>query len=250
MIIRSLVIDDEPNARKALVNMIGFYCPDLEVCGEAQNVAEGYDLIRKIQPDLVFLDIRMPDGTGFELLRKFKKITFRLIVVTAYNEYALKAIKFSALDYLQKPVDPSELIKSVGRARSAMETEEMLDLKIKTYLENINTIPQSRKIILNTTTNIHVIEVGDIVRCEADENYTIIYLESREKIIVAKTLKEFEEMLSGYGFYRIHQSHLINMQTISSYEKGRGGIVVLKDNSKLPVSARRKDGFIRCLESI
>lgn len=247
--IKSLIVDDEPNARQALVNMIEFYCPDLEICGEAKNVSEAYHLIRQENPQLVFLDIRMPDGTGFELLRKFKKINFRIIIVTAFDEYALNAIKFSALDYLLKPVNPTELNKAVNLVKTALETEEMIDLKIQTYLDNMNKIPQSRKIVLNTTTNIHIIEVGDIVRCEADENYSVIYMANREKIVVAKTLKEFEELLSGYGFYRIHQSHLINIQMVSSYEKGRGGIVSLSDESKLPVSSRRKEGFIRILES-
>ncbi len=246
--IKVLVIDDEIQARKAIINMLGFYCKDVLVVGEAADVSSGLVAIQKFEPDLVLLDVEMPDGSGFDLLCKLPEIDFSLIFITAHEQYALQAFKFCALDYLLKPLKPGELQAAIDKA--VKSKKEDLILKLKAYAENTgepNHPP--RKIVLNTATNIYVINTEDIIRCEADENYTKIYFLSREKIIVAKTLKEFDELLNPFGFFRIHQSHIINLAYVDSYLKGLGGYAIMKNKEKVPVSSRRKEFFLKILAS-
>lgn len=245
-LIKTLIIDDESNARQAIRNMLSIYCKEVRVVGEAEGVISGVIAIAKMEPDLVLLDVEMPDGTGFDLLRKLNEIDFAVIFITAHEQYALQAIKFSALDYILKPVKPDELVAAVERA--VKSRKEDLILKLKSYAENTeekNRPP--RKIVLNTATNVYVINVEEILRCESDENYTKIYFLDREKIIISKTLKEFEELLSPYGFFRVHQSHVINMAYVESYAKGLGGAVVMKNKERVPVSSRRKETFLKLL---
>lgn len=244
--VKCIIIDDEPKARKAISNMLEFYCPEVKVLGEAEDVKSGLIAIQKYEPDLLLLDVNLPDGTGFDLLNKLHEIDFAIIFFTAHAEYALQAIKFSALDYLLKPVQPDELKSAIARAVKSKKEE--LILKLKAYSENTSEKSSAaRKIVLNTATNIYIINTEDILRCEADENYTIIYVLNREKIIVAKTLKEFDELLSPFGFFRVHQSHIVNLSFVDNYMKGLGGSVVMKNKEKVPVSARRKDMFLKVL---
>jgi len=250
MAIKTIIVEDEVNARKALVNMLEFYEKDVEIIGQAKNVQEGVELIKSTRPDLVLLDVRLPDGTGFDLISKLKKHNFKLVFVTAYNEYALKAIKLSALDYLLKPVKPNELNRALDKVREAIENEEQLRVKYETAIENFSRPATERKIILNTVESMYVLEVPKIIRCEASENYSSVYAKNKERILLAKTLKDFEEMLVPFGFFRVHQSHLINLQYVDRYEKKGSGRVLLKNGEKIPVSTRRKEGFIRALEAI
>lgn len=247
-LIKTLIIDDEPNARKALRNMLSLYCPQIQVVGEGEGVTEGFEAIRKLEPQLVLLDVEMPDGSGFDLLKRFEEIDFSVIFITAHEQYALQAIKFSALDYILKPVKPDELVAAIDRA--VKSSKEDMILKLKSYSENTSekNLPP-RKIVLNTATNVYVINVEDILRCESDENYTLIYFLDREKITVSKTLKEFDELLNPYGFFRVHQSHVINMAHVESYVKGLGGTVIMKNKERVPVSSRRKETFLRLLAS-
>ncbi len=249
MKIKTIIVEDEINARKALVNMLNFYSKDMEIAGEARNVKEGIELIKNNNPDLVLLDVRLPDGTGFDVIEKLKKYNFKLVFITAYNEYALRAIKLSALDYLLKPVKPDELRRAIEKVREAIEHDERLNLQIETCIENVKNHNRNKKIILNTSDNIHIVETSKLIRCEASENYTNIFIEGKNRIIVAKTLKDFEEMLVPYGFFRVHQSHLINMQFVDSFEKKAGGNAVLKEGTRVPVSSRRKEGFLKALAS-
>jgi len=244
--IKVLVIDDEVQARRAIVNMLAFYCKDILVVGEAENVSCGLIAIRKLEPDLVLLDVEMPDGSGFDLLNQLQEIDFSLIFITAHEQYALQAIKFSALDYLLKPLNPADLKEAINKA--VKSRKEDLILKLKAYSENTSeTTHIPRKIVLNTATNIYVINTEDILRCEADENYTKIFFLGRDKIIVAKTLKEFDELLNPFGFFRIHQSHIINLAYVDSYLKGLGGYAIMKNKEKVPVSSRRKEMFLKIL---
>ncbi|MCF8234423.1 MAG: LytTR family DNA-binding domain-containing protein [Bacteroidales bacterium] len=250
MAIKTIIVEDEVNARKALVNMLEFYEKDVEIIGQAKNLEEGIELIKNNQPDLVLLDVRLPDGTGFDLISKLKKYSFKLVFVTAYNEYALKAIKLSALDYLLKPVKPNELNRALDKVREAVENEEQLKVKYETAIENFSKPAPKRKIILNTVDSMYVLEVSGIIRCEASENYTSVYAKDKGRIMLAKTLKDFEEMLVPFGFFRVHQSHLVNLQYVDTYEKRGSGRVLLKNGEKIPVSTRRKEGFLRALEAI
>lgn len=248
MKIRTVIIEDEINARKALVNILSFYFNSIEIVGMAGSVEKGVKLIKEQQPDLLFLDVHLTDGTSFELIKKIKHHNFKLVFITAHDEYALQAIKLSALDYLLKPINPGELGKAIGRVQEAIEKEEQIDLQLDTIVENVRESNQNKKIILNTSNNLFVVEVKNLVRCEASENYTQVFVDGKEKIMMAKTLKEFEEMLSGYGFFRTHQSHLINVQFVEGFDKSNN-LVKLKTGDEIVVSTRKKEHFLKTLQN-
>jgi two-component system, LytTR family, response regulator len=250
MEITAVIIDDEVNSRQALKNLLEFYCPKVNLIGEADGVHSGFELIGQTNPQLVFLDIRMPDGTGFDLLRRFKKIPFKLIFVTAYDQYALNAIKLSAVDYLLKPVNPKELNYALEKAYNQIETDEQLGQRIETIEENIEQFPKNKKIILNTASNMYVLRLDNIVRFESDENYTKVHLNDKQIIMVTRTLKDFDELLNDSGFCRVHNSHIVNLNYVASLEKGVIGQIVLIDGIKVPISSRRKDYFINRLHQI
>ncbi|MBG0782488.1 MAG: response regulator transcription factor [Bacteroidales bacterium] len=247
MSIKALIVDDEENSRKALLNMLQYYCKDIEVIGQAENIANAYELINMHKPDVVFLDIQMPGGNGFELLKKFKPIPFKVIFVTAFDHFALRAIKLSAVDYLLKPVSPKELIRAVSKLEKQMDVEDLFDKQMEALEDNMQPERQEKKIILNTSTTMHVIKINEVIRCEADENYTHVIKEDGKAVLVAKTLKEFDEMLSPFGFCRIHQSHLVNLSHVLTFEKS-SGIVILTTKERIPVSSRRKEFFLSALQ--
>jgi len=249
MKISAVIIDDELNARKALLNLIEMYCPAVNVVGEAIDVAGGLHAITALNPQLVFLDIKMPDGTGFDLLKRIDNSQFKVIFVTAYDQFAIHAIKMSAVDYLLKPINPKELQEAVRKVLDLSKLDDNLKMKLSVLEENLKVShTQIRKIILNTSSSLHVVSIGNIIRCEADENYTRVVITDDQAIMVSKTLKEFDDLLSPFGFCRVHQSHLVNLQMIISYEKGSGGMILMKNKDKIPVSGRRKDFFIQALE--
>ncbi len=249
MKIKTIIVEDEINARKALENMLLFYCPEVEVAGYAATIEEGVELINRVSPDLLLLDIQIKDGTSFDILKKIKKKNLKIIFITAHDQYALKAIKLSAMDYLLKPVSPSELKKAVDKVIKALDDEEHLKLQIETTIENFGHVNQNKKIILNTNQSVFVVEIKHLIRCESNENYTNIYVEGGKQILISKTLKDFEEMLTPYGFFRVHQSHLINLQFVESFEKKGSGKVRLSTGDKVPVSSRRKEDFLKVLRA-
>jgi two-component system, LytTR family, response regulator len=249
MKISAVIIDDELNARKALLNLIELYCPEVNVVGEAIDVAGGLHAISTLNPQLVFLDIKMPDGTGFDLLKRIDHSQFKVVFVTAYDQFAIHAIKMSAVDYLLKPINPKELQESVKKVLEMSMLDDNMKVKLAVLEENLLLSQhQNRKIILNTSSNLHVVSINNIIRCEADENYTRVVTTDEQSIMVSKTLKEFDDLLSPFGFCRVHQSHLVNLQMIISYEKGNSGMILMKNKDKIPVSGRRKEFFIRALE--
>lgn len=201
-------------------------------------------MINRTQPDLVLLDINLTDGTGFDLLKKFNGFQFKLIFITAHEEYAIQAFKFSAVDYILKPVVASDLLNAVEKAGKAIQQEET-ELKISALLANLDKI---KKIVLKTAESIHIIHVKNIIRCEADVNYTNFYLDNGERLIVSRTLKEFAEMLEPAGFFRTHQSHLVNLDHISRFDKTEGGHLVLADDSIVPVSSRKREELFKVFE--
>ena len=246
MNIRTVIIEDEINARKALENMLSFYCEEINIVGHASSVRDAITLINDTQPNLLMLDVHLTDGTSFELIKKIKKHNIKIVFVTAYDKYALQALKLSALDYLLKPVKPNELRAAIKKVINVIENEEQVNVQLETFVGNLANVNQDKKIILNTNDNIFVIEISKLVHCEANENYTNIFVEEKGKIIISKTLKEFEEMLSLYGFFRIHQSHLINLNYVECYKKK--GVALLKTGESFPVSTRRKEGFVQALK--
>jgi two-component system, LytTR family, response regulator len=248
--LRALIIDDEKKARETICSILHLYCKDVLVVGEADSVKSGIELIQKEKPEIVFLDINLTDGSGFDILQKLSLINFKIIFITAYESYALKAFKFSALDYILKPVNPDDLIKAVEKAK-LFQASDTANLKFEAFISNMeNIVKEVKKIVLKTSESIHVINVNEIIRCEADRNYTSFFLISGKKILVSNTLKEYDEMLSSYQFFRPHQSHLVNINHITSYEKKDGGYLMMKDKSMVPVSVRKKETLLTLLEKI
>ena len=245
-----IIIDDEARTRKSIADILKFSQQDINIVAEAEDVATGVAAIIEHKPDLVLLDINMPDGTGFDLLKKLSDIHFKIIFITAYEEYAVKAFEFSAIDYILKPVDPKKLFDAIGKAHQLVE-QENISLKLNALFANLeNSSSTNKKLVLKTAENIYIINTNDVIRCESDAGYTQFYLIDGKKILVSRNLKEYEEMLDGYGFYRIHQSHFINLKYIDHYSKTEGGAVVMKDNSELPVARRKKESFLKLLEMI
>lgn len=244
---RTVVIDDEPNARQVVKNILTQFCPSVEIIGEAENVADGVALINDSKPDLVLLDIRMPDGTGFNVLKKVNKLDFHFIFITAHEEYAIQAIKQSALDYIVKPINVNELVAAVEKAELAQPAEKQIEKSLEVLTFNQSNVNSEKRLVLNTHDSIYIVKVQDIISCKADRNYTEVNLLNQNKLVISKTLKDIEEMLDGCGFFRSHQSYLINLKYISHYEKGLGGTIIMQDNSRIPVSSRKKDSFIQLM---
>jgi len=243
---RAIIIDDEQESRNTIFNILNNYCDQVTVVAQAENVREGLAAIEDYKPDVVFLDIQMPDGSGFDLLENLPEINFQVIFITAFDQYALKAIKFSALDYILKPVDPHLLIEAVNKIKPSETNHDFITHQISTLLRNKNNF---ERITLPTLEGLKFINIKDIIRCEADNNYTQFFLNSGEKILVTKTLKEYDETLSELDFIRVHQSHLVNVKFVDRYIKGDGGTIVMVDGSEVEVSRRRKEEFLKKMNS-
>jgi two-component system LytT family response regulator len=248
MMKKVLIIDDEKRIRDFVKRMIDSFGLDLTVYTDGENVETGLASIESLKPDIVFLDIQMPDGTGFDLLNRVKEKNFELIFITAFQEYAIMAIKFSALDYILKPIDEEELKTAIINAIDTIDFKKD-DTQFEALSHNL--LPnQKRKLVLKTQESVHVVDLSDIIRCEADKNYTFFYLSNGKKILVSRTLKDFETLLSNQGFFRVQQSHLINLDFIDRYDKQEGGSVILKDGSSVPLSPAKKEQFFTLLEKL
>ncbi|MBL0012917.1 MAG: response regulator transcription factor [Flavobacterium sp.] len=252
--ITTLLIDDDKNLRDGMRELLSFYAPDIQIIGEAEDVESGVAVIDKLKPQVVFLDIQLNDGTGFDILeqlaKKNGKTTSHIVFITAHEEYAIKAFRFSALDFLLKPVDPDELEIVVGKIRGVLEKNDSY-AHIDLLLENIRKkVDNFKRIALTTADGIHLYEVSDIIRCEGEDNYTTFYIKNNKPIVISKTLKEYEELLSEYGFERIHQKHLINLAYLKSYVKKEGGYIVMSDNKQLPISQRKKERLQELIKAL
>ncbi|MEO0894768.1 MAG: LytTR family DNA-binding domain-containing protein [Bacteroidota bacterium] len=244
--IKAVIIDDSEKARTALKADLKSYCKEVDVIGEADGVLAGGKMLRKVKPELVFLDIEMGDGTGFDLLEIMGDAPFNVIFTTAHDSFAIKAIKFSAIDYLLKPVDPDELVQAVARAKEKQQTNPE---NVQALLNNIQEKTNSR-LALHTLDKIHVVNISEIIRCESSTNYTIFYFESGKQLLVTKTLKEFDNLLSGHQFFRVHQSHLVNSAYIKEFVKGDGGYLVMKNGQEVPVSSRKRSMVMQMLSEL
>jgi two-component system LytT family response regulator len=243
--ITAVLIDDDSNLREGMMGLLELYAPEIKIIGEAEDVETGAAIIEKLHPQVVFLDIMLNDGTGFDILEQLAKrndkTTPHIVFITAHEEYAIKAFRFSALDFLLKPVDPDELQKVIGKIKSILEKGDSY-AHIDLLIENIRKkVDNFKRIALSTSDGIHVFEVSDIIRCEGEDNYTTFYIKNNKPVIISRTLKEYEDLLSEYGFERIHQSHLINLAYLKSYIKKDGGYVIMADNTHLPISQRKKE---------
>jgi two-component system LytT family response regulator len=245
---KALIIDDENRTRELIAKMIDSFGFDLETFPIGENVQSGIAAIESLRPDIVFLDIQMPDGTGFDLLKSVQNINFEVVFITAHEEFAIKAIKFSALDYLLKPIDPTELREATEKALKAIE-DKRYEQQFEALQNNIQPT-QKKRLVLKTQESVHVVELEEIIRCEADRNYTSFFLTGGKKILVSKTLKDYEILLSSFNFLRVQQSHLINLNFVDRYDKGNGGSVVMKDGSQVPLSPAKRDIFFKILETL
>lgn len=231
---RIVVIDDVKEARAGLLADIATHCPELDVIGEAEGVVSGAKLIKQTKPDLVFLDIMMQDGSGFDLLELVGDQIDKVVFTTACDDYAIKAFKYSAIDYLLKPIDVEELKEAVKKANK-FEAEKQLSI----YRDHDNQ-EKDKRIVLHSLDKIHVLFVKEIIRCESNGNYTLFHLKTGDQILVTKTLKEFDELLTPFNFFRIHQSHLINMNYLKEFIKADGGFAMMEDGAEVPVSSRKR----------
>lgn len=243
--ITAVLIDDDSNLRDGMRGLLAFYAPDIAIIGEAEDVANGVIAIDKLKPQVIFLDIQLNDGTGFDVLEQIAakngKTTSHIVFLTAHEQYAIKAFRFSALDFLLKPVDPDELQIVITKIRTIIEKKDSYE-HIDLLLENIRKkVDNFKRIALTTSEGIHLFDISDIIRCEGEDNYTTFYIKNNKPVVISKTLKEYEEMLAEYGFERIHQKHLININYLKSYVKRDGGYVVMADNVQLPISQRKKE---------
>lgn len=244
-----VIVDDELSPREQSKRLLAEFFPEIAVCAEAENVESAYEAILIHQPDVVLLDIDLPDGTAFDLLKRLPQINFNIIFITAHEKYALQAIKFSALDYLLKPYTSGEFVEAIRKAQRKEEVAES-SLKFSTLLQNFQNNQQPSKIVLRTADSIHVIQLDDIIRLQADGAYTTFYISSRKPVVVSKNLKEYDTLLEKNGFIRTHQSHLINVKYIVCYHKADGGSLVLTDKTQVPVATRFKERVLHSLEHI
>ena len=240
---KAIIIDDETSGRKAVKNYIVKYTSEIEIIDEADNVKNGLFSILSYKPDIVFLDINMPDGTGFDLLQKLPAINFKIIFITAYEEYAIRAFKYCAIDYLLKPLNPDDFVAAITKLKSENKFNE-IEQKVELLLKNKVKL---EKIALPTASGLKLIYLADIIRCESDNNYTFFHLKNKTKLLVSRTLKEYDELLTSEGFYRCHKSHLINVNYIKEYLNGEGGSIILEDGSHIDVSRRKKEGLMKLL---
>jgi two-component system, LytTR family, response regulator len=245
--IKAIIIDDEMHCRKTLSILLKEYCPDVQVIEQCENGEDGVEAIKKSKPDLVFLDIEMPRMNGFEMLEQFSEIPFAVIFTTGYDQYAIKAFRFSALDYLLKPIDHEELKKAVLKV--SRQVLYPLPQQLEILLQKIHHQPAAiNKIALPTMEGLQMIPVDSIVSCASDRNYTAVLLKGKQKIIVSKILKDIEEMLEEYSFLRVHHSYIVNLNEISKYVKGEGGCLVMSDGSSVDVSRSRKEILLQKLQ--
>ncbi|GAA3648891.1 LytR/AlgR family response regulator transcription factor [Flavivirga jejuensis] len=249
MIIKSIIIDDEVHNLENLKGLLKRNCPNVEVVAMEFSAEEGIEAIRKLQPDLVFLDIEMPAKNGFDMLESMGDVNFEVIFVTAYNQYILQAIKSCALDYLMKPVAIQELKDAVSRVAQVV-SDKKENQKLKVLVENLRDINQPKKIALPTAEELYFVSIDDIIRCKGENNYTMFYLANGDSILVSRTLKEWDDMLSSYQFIRTHQSHLINSIHVKSFVKKDGGYILMKDGSMVSVSKHKKEQTLSKLASL
>lgn len=237
--IRAVIIDDEPAMQQINSQLLAEYFPAIELAGIASCIEEGTKLILNENPDLVLLDIELNDGTGFQMLQKLKPYDFKVVFITGFQSFAIKAIKFSALDYIVKPVNETEFQQAIQRAVELIEKKENSDAQLNVLMTSLQNENRNKKLVLRTSESLHVVDVADIAFCKSDNSYTTFHFCDNEKILVSKCLKDYENLLTDYGFYRAHQSYLVNLNHIKKIDKSDGGFIIMKNKKEVPVSMRQ-----------
>ncbi len=243
--IKTIIIDDEEDARHMLRLLLKKYS-SIEIIGEAASVQDGITLIETSNPMLIFLDIELTDGTGFDLLNHFPEANFQLVFITAYDDFAIKAFKYNAIDYLLKPINPLELEKVIQKTQKGIQPNwiKQVDALLSTVKEK-----KVEKILLGTSEGVNVIKLSEIIHIEAEGSYSIIFLINNERLIVSKNMKELECLLDSGTFFRTHQSYIVNLNYVKKILKDDGGLILLQDHSKIPISRRKKESFLKKLVS-
>lgn len=243
---RIVIIDDEPDAIKIIRTFLTTFCPDLEIVGEAGDVPSGVSLIRHANPNLILLDIQLGNATGFDILNKFNQPNFRVIFITAHDQFALKAFQYNAMDYLLKPIDPDALIKAVDKVKKLIHRDFLFDQQLGNLLQNIRA-KTFDKITLSTSEGLVFVDLENILYLKSDINYTQFVINGGEKILVSKPLKDFEALLPKDSFFRIHQSYLVNIRYVNKVLKEDGGYALLENGTQIPISRRKKEAFLNLL---
>lgn len=247
---RTLIIDNDEKIRQGLKEMLSRYCPAVTSVYEAHGVESGLVAINDVNPQLVYLDVEMDDGTGFDLIKKMGSYHFQLVFITAYNKYAVDAFRFSAIDFLQKPIDVEELVESVDRAKNNIN-QINLQQQLQVLYESMGAVRSNeKKIVLKDNESIHFVKVQDIIRCEADGAYTKFFIAHTDPILISKSLKEYDDILTPFGFIRCHHSHLVNTAKILRFDKTDGGALILQNNDYIPVSQRKKEQVLDFLSNL
>ncbi len=247
--IRAIIIDDEKTSRDALLGLITRYCNNVTIIDQANGYKTGVAAIHKHKPELVFLDVQMPDGSGFQLLEDVKGIDFEVIFTTAFDQYAIKAIKCSALDYLLKPIVPTDLVGAIQKFEKKKSKFD-ISTEIDVLLKNIKSSNGPQQIVLNTAERMHVVLYKDIIRCESDDYYTRFFLTNGTSLLISKTLKENEELLGDEQFMRPHKSHLVNIKHIKGFIKAEGGSILMSDGKTIPVSRRKREMVVNLIHNL
>jgi two-component system, LytTR family, response regulator len=243
------IIDDDKKIRDLYKAVIEKGFPDLNDICEASSMVEGVELLKSCKPDIVILDIDLGDGTGFDVLQAVKPYNFSLIFSTAFNDFAIKAIKFSALDYILKPVDETELCTAIEKAMD-VRAKSNVERQLKNFFEHYDKTAQPKKLVLKTAGEFNIVEITDIVYCQSDNSYTTFFFANGEEIVVSRSMKEFEDILTEFNFFRPHTSYLVNLNYVKKLDKSDGGFLILKNGKEIPVSVRKKAGLIQILESL
>ncbi|MEL7535095.1 MAG: LytTR family DNA-binding domain-containing protein [Bacteroidota bacterium] len=244
--IKAIIIDDEEDARESLALALGKYCQQVEVVARCDGPLEGLEMIKKRDPDLVFLDVQMPHMSGFDLLEKIENPRFQTIFVTAHDKYAIKAIRFSALDYLMKPVDIEELVGAVNRAEAISEKQDY-----RAILHNVrHRLGQEGKLAVPVSEGMVFVEIQDVIHLQADGSYTRMFLENRADMLVSKRLKDFENILDPNYYCRVHHSSIINLNKVERYIQGEGGYVIMSNQAHVDISRRKKEEFMKLIARI
>ncbi len=245
-----VIIDNDSEIIDGLKLMILKFCPEINELATANSIKSGIDVIAKNKPDLVFLDVELDEGTGMDLLSKIGNYNFEVVFITAHNKYAIDAFKFSAIDFIQKPIGVQELHSAVQKAKSSLLNRD-LKQQLAILKESFSTIKNdAKKIVLKDSESLYFLNVSDIIMCKAEGSYTEFYLNSNQKIIISKGLKEYDELLENYGFIRTHHSYLVNIHKIKRFDKANGGVLVLENNHEVPVSQRKREQILVFLGSM
>lgn len=248
--IKAVIIDDEPAMQEVNSRLLSEYFPDIDLLGTATSIESGKALIEKHKPDLVLLDIELEDGSSFQLLQKLRPYNFKVVFITGFDSFAIKAIKFSACDYIVKPVNEVEFQQAIQRAVDFIEKDENIQDQANVLMDSLKTESHNKKLVLRTSDSMHIVDISDIYFCKSDNSYTTFYFQEDDNIVVSKSLKDYESLLAEHDFFRAHQRYLVNLNHIKKVDKTDGGFIIMKNKKEIPVSQRQMKKLVGLLERL